>query len=49
MDAFPRLQLSTHPHRPSHPPPTGLPPIDSIHDITGTEKIVSKPAAFKYK
>ena len=25
----------THPHRPPHPLP---PPIDSIHDITGTEK-----------
>ena len=31
------------------PSPTGPPPIDSIRDITGTEKIVSKPAAFKYK
>ena len=31
---------------PAHPTP---PPIDSIRDITGTEKIVSKPAAFKYK
>ena len=30
-----------------HPPPTRPPPIDSIRDITGTEKLSKKPAAFK--
>ena len=33
---------------PPHPPPTRPPPIESIRDITGTEKKLSqKPAAFK--
>ena len=40
MSALPRLRLPTH--------PTPLPsPIDSIRDITGTEKNSQKPAAFK--
>ena len=40
MGALPRLWLPTHPHRP--------PPIESIRDITGTEKKLSqKLAAFK--
>ena len=39
MGALPRLRLPTRPHRP--------PPIDSIRDITGTEKNSQKPAAFK--
>ena len=38
MGALPRLWLPTRPHRPPHPPPTRQPPIDSIRDITGTEK-----------
>ena len=32
---------------PAHPPPTHAPPIDSTRDITGTEKMSQKPAAFK--
>ena len=39
MGALPRLRLSTRPHHPPHPPPTSPPPIDSIRDITGTEKL----------
>ena len=35
MGALPRLRLPTRPH---HPPPTRPPPIESIRDITGTEK-----------
>ena len=31
----------------SHPAPVHPPPIDSIRDITGTEKTSEKPAAFK--
>ena len=44
MGALPRLRLPTRPHRPPHPPPTRPPPptlpppIESIRDITGTEK-----------
>ena len=38
MGALPCLQLPTRPHRPPHPPPTHPPPIESIRDITGTEK-----------
>ena len=29
------------------PPPTRPPPIESIHDITGAEKNIEKPAASK--
>ena len=47
MGALPRLQLPTRPHRSPNPPPICPPPIDSIHDITGTEKLSEKPAAFK--
>ena len=32
------LRLPTLPHHPPHPPPTRPPPIESIRDITGTEK-----------
>ena len=46
MGALPRLRLPTRPHCPPHPP-TRPPPIDSIRDITGTEKNSQKPAAFK--
>ena len=46
MGALPRLRLPTRPHHPPHPPPTHPtplppahpPPIESIRDITGTEK-----------
>ena len=38
MSALPRLWLPTRPQRLPHPPPTHPPPIDSIRDITGTEK-----------
>ena len=38
MGALPRLRLPTHPHHPPHPPPTHPPPIESIRDISGTEK-----------
>ena len=38
----PHLSLSPAPIT-SHPPT----PIDSIRDITGTEKTIPKPAAFK--
>ena len=48
MGALPRLRLPTRPHHPLHPPPTRPPPIESIRDITGTEKKLSqKPAVFK--
>ena len=47
MGALPSLQLPTRPHRPPHPPPTRPPSIESIRDITGTEKNSQKPAAFK--
>ena len=48
MGALPRLRLPTRPHRPPHPPPTRPPPIESIRDITGTEKkLPQKPAALK--
>ena len=48
MGALPRLRLPTRPHHPPHPPPTRPPPIESIRDITGTEKKLSqKPAVFK--
>ena len=35
---YPRLRLPTHPHHPPHPPPTRPPPIESIREITETEK-----------
>ena len=45
MGALPRLLLPTRAHptplppaHPPHPPPTRPPPIESIRDITGTEK-----------
>ena len=44
MGALPRLRLPTRPRHPPHPPPTRPhpptrpPPIESIRDITGTEK-----------
>ena len=38
MGALPRLRLPTCPQRPPQPPPTRPPPIESIRDITGTEK-----------
>ena len=48
MDTLPCFRLPTHPHCPPHPPPTHPPPIESIRDITGTEKKLSQePAAFK--
>ena len=48
MGALPRLRLPTRPLRPPHPPPTRPPPIESIRDITGTEKkLPQKPAALK--
>ena len=47
MGALPPLRLPTCPHHPPHPPPTRPPPIESICDITGTEKNSQKPAAFK--
>ena len=47
MGALPRLRLPTRPHRPPHPPPTRPPPIESIRDITGTEKTASKTSSFK--
>ena len=37
MGALPHLRLPTHPHRPPQPP-AAHPPLDSIRDITGTEK-----------
>ena len=37
MGALPHLRLPSHP-----PPPPTPPPIDSIRDITGTEKICLK-------
>ena len=37
MGALPRLRLPTRPHHPPRPPP-----IESIRDITGFEKTVSK-------
>ena len=33
---------ASHPPPPPHPPPTRPPPIDSIRDITGTEKNLLK-------
>ena len=48
MGALPRLRLPTRPHHPPHPPPTRPPSIESIRDITGTEKkLPQKPAALK--
>ena len=47
MGALPRLWLPTRPHCPPHPPPTRLPPIELIRDITGFEKNSEKPAGFK--
>ena len=45
MGALPRLRLppapTTHPTR-LHPPPTRPPPIESIRDITGTERKTSR-------
>ena len=44
MGALPRLRFLTRPHHLPHPPPTRPhpptrpPPIESIRDITGTEK-----------
>ena len=44
MGALPRLRLPARPHH----PPTRPPPIESIREITGTEKkLPQKPAAFK--
>ena len=37
----------TLPSAPNPPPPPTPSPIDSIRDITGTEKMSQKPAAFK--
>ena len=37
----------TAPHRPPHPPPTRPPPIDSIRDITGTEKTIQKTSSIQ--
>ena len=48
MGALTRLRLPTRPQRPPHPPPTRPPPIESIRDITGTEKkTASKTSSFK--
>ena len=38
--------LPSAPHPPP-PPPIRPPPIDSIRDITGTEKLSLKPVAFE--
>ena len=49
MGALPRLRLPTRPHPPPtrpHPPPTRPPPIESIRDITGTEKTAPKTSSF---
>ena len=35
------------PPPPPHPPPTRPPPIDSIHDIIGTEKTVQKTSSIQ--
>ena len=47
MGALPRLRLPTRPHRPPHPPPTRLPPIESIRDITGAEKNHQKTSSIQ--
>ena len=44
MFALAHLRLPTHPRLPLLARP---PPIDSIRDITGSEKLSKKPAAFK--
>ena len=42
------LPLASHPPPPPpHPPPVRPPPIDSIRDITGTEKTVSKTSSIQ--
>ena len=45
MGALPRLWLPTCPHHPPHPPPTRPTPIESIRDITGTEKSYQKTSS----
>ena len=47
MGALAHLWLLIHPHQPTHAPPSRPPCIDLIRDITGTEKLFQKPAAFK--
>ena len=42
FESLPRLRLPTRPHHSPHPPPTHPPPIESIRDITGAEKKLSK-------
>ena len=40
--------LASYPPPPSpHPPPTRPPPIDSIRDITGTEKTIQKTSSIQ--
>ena len=41
MVALTRLRFLTRPGSP-HPPPARPPPIESIRDITGSEKIIQK-------
>ena len=47
MGALTCLRLPTHSYRPPHPPPTRPPPIDSIRDITGTEKTIQKTSSIQ--
>ena len=53
MVALARLWLPTCPRLPhaplppAHPPPACLPPIDSIRDITGSEKIIQKTSSIQ--
>ena len=44
MGALTHLRLPSSPHRPPHPLP---PPIDSIRDITGTEKTIQKTSSIQ--
>ena len=39
MGALTRLRLPTCPNHPPHPPPTRPPPIESIRDIKGADKL----------
>ena len=53
MVALAHLWLPTRPHLPPaaptslHPPPVHPPPIDSIRDITGSEKIIQKTSSIQ--
>ena len=47
MIALPHLWLPTRPHHPPHSPPARPPPVDSIRDITGAEKTISKTSSIQ--